>query len=93
MYFEKYSKSEFNDLPIVPGKERFGKTLNTSKINSYCSDGTSYKGLYFSRAPKSRKLSYANETNSWKAETKPSMSQAVSTLSEGAETTGEVKPS
>lgn len=44
------------------------------------------------RAPKSRKLSYANGMNSWKAE-KPIMSQAESTLSEGAETTGEVEPS
>lgn len=41
------------------------------------------------RAPKSRKLSCANGMNSWKAE-KPIMSQVESTLSEGAETTGEV---
>ena len=46
--------------------------------------------MYFERAPKSRKLSYANGMNSWKAETQPIMSQAVSTLTEGAETTGEV---
>ena len=41
------------------------------------------------RAPKSWKLSYANRENSWKAE-RPIMSRAESTLSEGAETTGEI---
>ena len=42
------------------------------------------------RAPKSRKLSYANGMNSWKAE-RPIMSQAVDTSTEGAETTGELE--
>ena len=60
------------------------------KIATHATLGTPYKGMYFERAPKSRKLSYANGMNSWKAETQPIMSQAVSTLTEGAETTGEV---
>lgn len=87
----EYSKSEFNTLPIIPskGKERFGNMLDASKIATHATLGTPYKGLYFERAPKSRKLSYANGMNSWKA-TQPIMSQAVSTLTEGAETTGEV---
>lgn len=87
----EYSKSEFNTLPIShsKGKERFGNTLDASKIATHATLGTPYKGLYFERAPKSRKLSYANGMNSWKA-TQPIMSQAVSTLTEGAETTGGV---
>ena len=52
-----------------------------------------YKGLYFKRAPKSWKLSYANAENSWKADQEPIMSRAESTLSEGAETSGEVQSS
>lgn len=89
-----YSKSEFNDLPVIlaKGKERFGKSLDPYKLCHHISAGTSYKGLYFKQAPKSRKLSYANGMNSWKAE-KPIMSQAEGTPSEGAETTGEVQPS
>lgn len=88
----EYSKSEFNTLPIIhsKGKERFGNCLDASKIATHATLGTPYKGMYFERAPKSRKLSYANGVNSWKAETQPIMSQAVSTLTEGAETTGEV---
>ena len=88
----EYSRSEFNTLPIIPskGKERFGNILDASKIATHATLGTPYKGMYFERAPKSRKLSYANGVNSWKAETQPIMSQAVSTLTEGAETTGEV---
>lgn len=88
----EYSKSEFNNLPV---KIRKGgtRTLDPSKITNHIKDGKAYKGLYFKRAPKSRKLSYANEANSWKAETEPIMSQAESTLSEGAETTGEVQSS
>lgn len=88
----EYSKSEFNDLPM---KLRKGgvKTLDPSKIANHIKDGKMYKGLYFKRAPKSRKLSYANGMNSWKAETEPIMSQAESTPSEGATTTGEVQSS
>lgn len=87
-----YSKSEFNDFPMKIRKNgtRF---LDPSKIANHIKDGKLYKGLYFKRAPKSWKLSYANAENSWKAETEPIMSRAESTLSEGAETTGEVKPS
>ena len=87
----EYSKSEYNNLPIIPskGKERFGKKLDYCKILNHIKNKTHYKGLLLSRAPKSWKLSYANGMNSWKA-TQPIMSQAVSTLTEGAETTGEV---
>lgn len=88
----EYSKSEFNDLPIIESKKG-GKTLNNSKIANHIKDGKPYKGLYFMRAPKSRKLSYANAVNSWKAEAEPIMSQAEGTPSEGAETTGEVQSS
>lgn len=83
-----YSKSEFNDLPMIL-KKNSSRFLDSSKIANHIKDGRPYKGLYFVRAPKSRKLSCANGMNSWKAE-KPIMSQAESTLSEGAETTGEV---
>ena len=88
----EYSKSEFNDLPM---KLRKGgvRTLTSSKIAAHINDGKLYKGLIFKRAPKSRQLSYANRMNSWKAETEPIMSQAESTLSEGATTTGEVQSS
>ena len=85
----EYSKSEFNDLPIKVRKNGT-KILDQSKICNHIKDGTPYKGLYFKRAPKSWKLSYANAVNSWKAEAEPIMIQAESTLSEGAETTGEV---
>ena len=87
----EYSKSEYNNLPIIPskGKERFGKKLDYFRILKHIKNKTHYKGLLLSRAPKSWKLSYANGMNSWKA-TQPIMSQAVSTLTEGAETTGEV---
>lgn len=88
----KYSKSEFNDLPMKLRKGS-SKSLDNSKIANHCTAGTMYKGLYFKRAPKSWKLSYANAENSWKAEAEPIMSQAESALSEGAETTGEVQPS
>ena len=83
-----YSQSEFNDLPIKIRKNGT-KKLDPSKIANHIKDGKPYKGLYFKRAPKSWKLSYANEVNSWKAE-KPIMSQVEDTSSEGAETTGEV---
>jgi group I intron endonuclease len=84
-----YSKSEFNNLPMKLRKNGI-RSLDPSKIANHIKDGKAYKGLYFKRAPKSWKLSYANAENSWKAETEPIMSQAESTLSEGAETTGEV---
>lgn len=87
----EYSKSEFNILPLVLRKGE-SRSLSPGKISNHIKDGKLYKGLYLMRAPKSRKLSYANGMNSWKAE-KPIMSQAESTLSEGAETTGEVEPS
>lgn len=84
-----YSKSEYNDLPmkIRKGGTRF---LDPSKIANHIKDGKAYKGLFLMRAPKSWKLSYANAENSWKAESEPIMSRAESTLSEGAETTGEI---
>ena len=84
----KYSLSEYNDLPI---RTRAGasRKLDQSKICNAISANKPYKGLFFKRVPKDRKLSFANGVNSWKAE-KPIMSQAESTLSEGAETTGEV---
>lgn len=87
----EYSKSEFNDLPMVLRKNdtRF---LDSCKIANHIKDGKAYKGLYLKRAPKSRKLSCANRMNSWKAE-KPIMSQALGTPNEGAETTGEVQSS
>ena len=87
-----YSKSEFNNFPMKLRKNdtRF---LDPSKIANHIKDGKAYKGLYFKRAPKSWKLSYANAENSWKAEAEPIMSQSEGTPSEGAETTGEVKSS
>lgn len=88
----EYSKSEFNNLPMKLRKNGI-RSLDPSKIANHIKDGKAYKGLYFKRAPKSWKLSYANAENSWKAETEPIMSRAESTLSEGAETTGEVQSS
>lgn len=87
----KYSLSEYNDLPI---KTRAGtsKKLDQSKVCNAIAANKPYKGLFFKRVPKDRKLPCANGMNSWKAE-KPIMSQAENTLSEGAETTGEVQPS
>ena len=85
----QYSKSEFNDLPIK-GRKGTTKELDPSKIANAVSGNKPYKGLFFKRVPKDRKLSFANGVNSWKAE-KPIMSQVESTLSKGAETTGELK--
>ena len=85
----EYSKSEFNDLPMKL-RNNGTRTLDPSKIANHIKDGKAYKGLYFVRAPKSWKLSYANGMNSWKAESEPIMSQAEDTSSKGAETTGEV---
>lgn len=87
----EYSHSQFNTLPIVAarGKARFGKSLDPCKLIKHLNAGTCYKGLYFKRAPKSRKLSCANGMNSWKAK-RPIMSLAEGIPSEGAETTGEV---
>ena len=90
----EYSKTEFNDLPVKnsPGKERFGNSLNSSKVTRAATENKSYKGLFFKRVPKDTKVPCANGMNSWKAE-KPIMSLAEYTYSEGAETTGEVQPS
>lgn len=85
----EYSKSEFNDLPMKLRKNET-RVLNPSKIANHIKDKKAYKGLYFMRAPKSWKLSYANGMNSWKAESEPTMSQVEDTFSKGAETTGEV---
>lgn len=84
----KYSETEYNDLPM---KIRSNSTrkLDESKVSNAATGNKPYKGLFFKRVPKDRKLPCANGMNSWKAE-KPIMSQAESTLSEGAETTGEV---
>lgn len=87
-----YSKSEFNDLPMILRKNGI-RSLNPSKIANHIKDGKLYKGLYFRRAPKSLKLSYANAENSWKAEKEPIMSQIKDTSLKGAETTGEVQSS
>lgn len=87
----EYSKTQFNDLPLIL-RRNGRKILDPCKIANHIKSGTPYKGLYLMRAPKSWKLSYANGMNSWKAE-EPIMSQVESTLSEGAETTGEVKSS
>lgn len=85
----EYSLSKYNDLPI---KTRTGasKKLDQSKVCNAIAANKPYKGLFFKRVPKDRKLPCANGMNSWKAE-KPIMSQAESTLSEGAETTGEIQ--
>lgn len=83
-----YSKTEYNTLPIKSIRKT-SKILDFSKICNSITGNRPYKGLLFKRVPKSWKLSYANGMNSWKAE-KPIMSQALSTLNEGAETTGEV---
>lgn len=88
-----YSESEYNNLPIILCRKGQTNKLDISKISNHCVDGKCYKGLFFRRVPKSWKLSYANRMNSWKAEAGVTMSQAESTLSEGAETTGEVKSS
>ena len=88
----EYSKSEYNDLPMILRKNGI-RSMNLSKISSHMTDGTPYKGLYFKRAPKSMKISYANAENSWKAMTEPIMSQVEDTSSEGTETSGEVKSS
>lgn len=85
-----YSKSEFNDLPLIL-KKGVSRFLDSSKIANHVKSGKPYKGLYLKRAPKSRKLSCANGMNSWKADPQPIMSQAVDTSTEGAETTGELK--
>jgi group I intron endonuclease len=84
-----YSKSQFNRLPLILRKNG-SKSLDPCKIANHIKSGTPYKGLYLKRAPKSWKLYYANGMKSWKAE-RPIMSQAESTLSEGAETTGGVE--
>ena len=78
-------------MPIITRK---GGTniLDESTVVNAATGNKPYKGLFFKRVPKDRKLPCANGLNSWKAE-KPIMSQAVSTLTEGAETTGEVKSS
>ena len=91
----EYSKSKNNNLPIIhsKGKSRFGNTLSHDRLLLHIKEGTQYKGLYFKRAPKSWKLSYANAENSWKADQEPIMSRAEGTPSEGAETSGEVQSS
>jgi len=83
---KEYSLSEYNDLPIVT---RGSKLLDSSKVSNAIAANKPYKGLFFKRVPKDRKLPCANGMNSWKAE-KPIMSQSEGTPSEGAETTGEV---
>ena len=88
----EYSKSVYNDLPMKL-RANGTKFLDASKIANHIKNGKLYKGLYFKRAPKSRKLSYANGMNLWKAETQPIISQAEGTPSEGSETTGEVQSS
>ena len=87
----KYSETEYNDLPLKI-RSNGTRKLDESKVSNAATGNKPYKGLFFKRVPKDRKLPCANGMNSWKAE-KPIMSQAESTLSEGAETTGEVQPS
>lgn len=84
----KYSETEYNDLPMKI-RSNGTRKLDESKVSNAATGNKPYKGLFFKRVPKDRKLPCANGMNSWKAE-KPIMSQAESTLSEGAETTGEV---
>lgn len=84
----KYSETEYNDLPLKI-RSNGTRKLDESKVSNAATGNKPYKGLFFKRVPKDRKLPCANGMNSWKAE-KPIMSQAESTLSEGAETTGEV---
>ena len=84
----KYSETEYNDLPLKI-RSNGTRKLHESKVSNAATGNKPYKGLFFKRVPKDRKLPCANGRNSWKAE-KPIMSQAESTLSEGAETTGEV---
>lgn len=86
-----YSYSEFNTLPIIT-RSNGTRFLDESKIVNAATGNKPYKGLFFKRVPKDRKLPCANGVNSWKAEM-PTMSQALSTLNEGAETTGEVQSS
>ena len=90
----EYSKTEFNILPVKhsPGKERFGNSLDLSKVAAAATGNKPYKGLFFKRVPKDTKVPCANGVNSWKAE-KPIMSLAEYAYSEGAETTGEVQSS
>lgn len=87
----KYSETEYNDLPMKI-RSNGTRKLDESKVSNAATGNKPYKGLFFKRVPKDRKLPCANGMNSWKAE-KPIMSQAESTLSEGAETTGEVQSS
>ena len=87
----KYSETEYNDLPLKI-RSNGTRKLDESKVSNAATGNKPYKGLFFKRVPKDRKLPCANGMNSWKAE-KPIMSQAESTLSEGAETTGEVQSS
>lgn len=84
-----YSKMECNTLPVTIRKGGNNK-LDDSKVINAATANKPYKGLFFKRVPKDRKLPCANGLNSWKAE-KPIMSQASSTLGEGAETTGGVQ--
>lgn len=83
-----YSKSEFNTLPVITRKGG-NNVLDESKVVNAATGNKPYKGLFFKRVPKDRKLPCANGLNSWKAEM-PIMSQATGTPVEGAETTGEV---
>ena len=87
----KYSETEYNDLPMKI-RSNGTRKLDESKVSNAATGNKPYKGLFFKRVPKDRKLPCANGMNSWKAE-KPIMSQVESTLSEGAETTGEVQSS
>lgn len=87
-----YSKSPYNKLPIIKRKKTTTVYLDLCKVVNAATGNKPYKGLFFKRVPKDRKLPCANGLNSWKAE-KPIMSQTMGTPIEGAETTGEVESS
>lgn len=80
-----WSKTEENDLPLDFTRSKT-KSLNSSKLSVALKTGNKYRGLYFKRAPKDEKLSLENGVNSGNA-AMPILSQASSTLDEGAETT------
>ena len=81
----EWSATEENNLPLDFSRSK-NKNLNASKLSVALKTGNKYRGLYFKRAPKDEKLSLENGVNSGNA-AMPILSQASSTLDEGAETT------
>ena len=87
----EWSQTEENNLPM---KLRKGdsKIIPVEKICKSIKSNKPYKGLLFKKAPKEEKSFLENGVNSGNAEM-PILSQAKSTLLEGAETSGEVQSS